>query len=104
MKQYVTDLQGLYNEIVEAKKFDVQLSILFDRAAEYARLHLHARKIAGCNGLGEIDNLLDEFRKLIYEIIRYCGKRKYIDDLAIYTIDVSDKEIEKLGAELGEYL
>ncbi len=104
MKQDVSDLESLYNEMIETRKFDAELSCLCDRAAEYARLHLRARKIAGCNGLGEIDNLLDEFRKKIYEIIRYCGKRKYIDGLAIYTIEVSDKELEKLGAELGEFL
>jgi len=98
------DLANLYNEILEAKKFDAELSILCDRAAEYARLHLYARKITGCNGLGEIENLLDEFRQMIYEIIKYCGKKNYIDDLAIFTIDLTDKELEKLGAELGEFL
>ena len=100
----MTDLANLYNEILEAKKSDAELSILCDRAAEYARLHLYARKITGCNSLGEIENLLDEFRQMIYEIIKYCGKKNYIDDLAIFTIDLTDKELEKLGAELGEFL
>ncbi len=104
MKQDVMGLAGLYNEIIETRKFDTELSVLCDRAAEYARLHLHARKITGCNGLGEIDNLLDEFRRMIYEIVRYSGRRKYIDSLAIYTVDVSDREFEKLAAELGEFL
>jgi hypothetical protein len=100
----MTDLANLYHEILEAKKSDAELSVLCDRAAAYARLHLYARKITGCNGLGEIENLLDEFRQMIYEIIKYCGKKNYIDDLAIFTIDVTDKELEKLGAELGEFL
>jgi hypothetical protein len=100
----MTDLMGLYSEILKAAKIDAQLSILCDRAAEYARLHLYARKINGCNGLGEIENLLDEFRKMMYEIIRYCGKKKYIDDLAIYNLEVTDEDLTKLGAELGEYL
>lgn len=98
------DLESLYNEILEAKKIDAELAILCDKAAEYARLHLYARKITGCNSLGEIENLLDEFRRMIFEIIRYCGKRNYIDNLAIYTMDVTDKELEKLGADLGEFL
>ncbi len=104
MKAHVTDLEGLYSEIIEAKKFDPELSMLYDKAAEYARLHLRARKTSGCNGLGEMDNLLDEFREMNYKIIRYCRRKKYIDDLAIYTIDMSDKELEKVGAELGEFL
>ena len=98
------DLESLYNEILESRRFDAELSILCDRAAEYARLHLYARKITGCNSLGEIENLLDEFRRMIFEIIRYCGKRNYIDNLAIYYIDVTDKELEELGADMGEFL
>lgn len=104
MNQDIMSLEGLYNEIITVIEFDAELSILHSRAAEYARLHLHARKSSGCNSMGEIEHLLDEFRQMIYEIIRYCGQKKYIDDLAIYSIDVSDKEIEKLGAELGEFL
>lgn len=95
---------NLYSEILKATKADAQLAILCDRAAEYARLHLYARKITGCNSLGEIENLLDEFRNMIYEIIRYCAKKKYIDDLAIYSIDASDEELTRLGADLGEFL
>jgi len=98
------DLESLYNEILEAKKFDAELSILCHKAAEYARLHLYARKINGCNSLGEIEHLLDEFRRMIFEIIRYCGGKNYIDNFAIYTVEVTDKELEKLGADLGEFL
>ncbi len=98
------DLESLYNEILEAKKFDAELSVLCHKAAEYARLHLYARKISGCNSLGEIEHLLDEFRRMIFEIISYCGKKNYIDNLAIYSFDVTDKELEKLGADLGEFL
>ncbi len=100
----MTDLQTLYNEILEATKCDAELSAICYGAAEYARLHLHARKTNGCNSLGEIEHLLDEFRKMIYEIMRYCGKKGYIDDLAIFTVDVTDEELTKLGAELGEFL
>ena len=98
------DLESLYNEILEAEKSDAELSILCYKAAEYARLHLYQRKINGCNSLGEIEQLLDEFRRMIVEIIRYCGGRNYIDRLAIYTVAVTDKELEKLGADLGEFL
>lgn len=68
--------------------------------AEYARVYLRAKKAKGCNGLGEIENLLDEFRKMVYEVMRYCSTKKYIDDLAIYTIDVTDEELEKLSKYL----
>jgi hypothetical protein len=36
----MNDLRSLHNEILEAKKFDAELSLLCDRAAEYARPHL----------------------------------------------------------------
>src|SRR5512144_1756232 len=93
------DLESLYNEILEAKESDSELSILCYEVAEYAPLHLYQRKINGCNSLGEIEHLLDEFRRMIVGIIRYCGERNYIDNLAIYTVDITDKDLEKLGAD-----
>lgn len=95
---------SLYSEILEATKVDPDLCILCQRAAEYARLHLYVRKISRCNSLGEVENLLDEFRKMIYEIMRYCRRKRYIDDLAIFTVDVTDDELVRLGADLGEFL
>ncbi len=100
----MTDLMSLYCEIQKAAKEDAQLSILCVRAAEYARLYLYARKISGCNGLGEIENLLDEFRKMIYEILRYCGKKDYIDEFAIYNVNTTDEELTRLVADIGEFL
>lgn len=100
----MTDLIALYDEMLKVTKVDAQLAALCARAAEYARLHLYARKITGCNGLGEIENLLDEFRCMIYETMRYCSEKKYIDELAIYTVEMNDEELTRLGAELGEYL
>lgn len=96
----MTDLTSLCVEIMEARKFDADLSLLCDRAVEYARVYIHAKKLKGCNGLGEMENLLDEFRKMLYKILRYCGKKKYIDDLAIYDIEVTEQEIEKLSTHL----
>ncbi len=103
-RECVVDLKSLYSEIVEATKVDAELSILCHRAAEYARLHLYMRKTSGCNSLGEIEHLLDEFRKKIYEIIRYCGKKGHVDNTAIYTIEMTDEELTRLGDELGEFL
>ncbi len=100
----MNDLESLYNEILEATKFDAELSDLCYKAAEYARLHLYARKIHGCNSLGEMEHLLDEFKRMIFDVIRYCGGKNYIDSLAIYTVDITDKDLEKLGADLGEFL
>ncbi len=98
------DLESLYSEILEAEKSDAELSRLCHKAAEYARLHLYARKIKGCNSLGEIEHLLEEFRRMIFEVIRYCGGKNYIDNLALYTVDITDNDLEKLGADLGEFL
>ncbi len=92
----MTDLADLYSEILQATKTDAQLSILCSRAAEYARLHLYARKISRCNSLGEIENLLDEFRKMLYEILRYCREREYVESMVIYEVDLSDEELTKL--------
>ena len=100
----MADIISLYSEILDATKVDADLCILCRTAAEYARLHLYVRKISRCNSLGEIENLLDEFRKLIYEIMGYCRRKRYIDDLAIFTIDVTDEELTRLGNDLGEFL
>lgn len=85
---------------IMAKRFDTKLSVLCDRAADYARLYLRAKKEKGCNGLGEKETLLDEFRRMLQEIMHYSGRKKYIDHLLIYEIDVTDEEIEKLSMHL----
>jgi len=96
----MSDLTRLCDEIKALAKFDVDLSFRCDKAEEYARIYLQAKKAKGCNGLGELETLLDEFKKMIYEVVGYCRKRKYIDDLAIYAIEVTNAEIEKLSMHL----
>jgi hypothetical protein len=96
----MADLRSLCGEIMAAKRFDAKLSVLCDRAADYARVYLRVKKEKGCNGLGERETLLDEFRRMLHEIMRYSRKKRYIDGLAIYDIEVTDEEIEKLSVHL----
>jgi hypothetical protein len=96
----MADLKSLCGEIMEAKRFDRKLSVLCDRAADYARVYLRAKKEKGCNGLGGRETLLDEFRKMLHEIMRYSSNKKYIDGLLIYEIEVTDEEIDKLSVHL----
>jgi hypothetical protein len=41
---------------------------------------------------------------MIFEIIGCCGKKNYIDHIAVYTMEITDKDLEEPGAEPGEFL
>ncbi len=95
----MSDLQSFCHFVIKTKGSDAGLSLLCYRTAGYARAYLSARKIRGCDGLGALDSLLDEFRGILYEMIRYCRKKEYIDP-AIYNITVTDEELAKFSIQL----
>ncbi|MFI5294641.1 MAG: hypothetical protein ACHQ0Y_06390 [Thermodesulfovibrionales bacterium] len=61
----------------ELSKSDAALLKLLGKAREYADLYLIAKKRQkGCDGLGEMTNLKDEFREAIEELLEYCRQQK----------------------------
>jgi hypothetical protein len=75
--------------ISEKARSDARLTALLSRAGEYAEIYLLAkRRQKGCDGMGEVATLKEEFRVIVDEIIGYCkGENDLPRDFA-YDIDL----------------
>ena len=75
---------------------DTQLARLFDKVREYAELYLIAKqRQKGCDGMGEVATLKDEFIYSMDKIILHCKAKKYISEDASYEIDSIVRDICK---------
>lgn len=75
---------------------DAQLAWLFERVQEYAELYLIARqRQKGCDGMGEVATLKDEFIYSMDKIILYCKEKGYISGDFSYEIDSIVRDICK---------
>jgi len=74
---------------------DPQLAQLFERVQEYAELYLIAKqRQKGCDGMGEVATLKDEFIYSLNKIINYCKEKGYIENI-IYDLDLMAMDIIK---------
>jgi hypothetical protein len=79
---------------------DTQLARLFDRVKEYAELYLIAKqRQKGCNGMGEVATLKDEFIYSLNEMIRYSKEKGYLSGDVSYTIDLIARDICEMQSE-----
>jgi hypothetical protein len=75
---------------------DAQLARLFERVREYAELYLIAKqRQKGCDGMGEVTTLKDEFIYSLNEIINYCKEKGYLSGEILYEIDSIARDICK---------
>lgn len=82
--------------ILNAAKSDVQLAMLLEKVREYAQVYLLAKqRQKGCDEMGEVATLKDEFSGSLEEMIVYCKKKKYIPDDFRYDIELITEEIFK---------
>jgi len=87
---------NLLSTIAEHSKSDEQLLKLLNMASEYAEIYLLAKKRQkGCDGLGEMANLQDEFRGALDEMIEYCKGKGYIGNNISCDIDLIANEVLK---------
>lgn len=67
---------------------DARLAQLFERLQEYAELYLIAKqRQKGCDGMGEVATLKDEFIYYLNGMIRYCKENGYLSGEISYEID-----------------
>lgn len=79
---------------------DTQLARLFERVQEYAELYLIAKqRQKGCDGMGEVATLKDEFIYSMNEMINYCKEKRYLSDDISYEIDSIAREIMRIKSE-----
>jgi len=79
---------------------DAQLARLFERVRENAELYLIAKqRQKGCDEMGEVATLKDEFIYSLNEIIRYCKEKGYLSGDTSYEIDSIARDICEIQPE-----
>ena len=50
----------------------------------------------GCDGMGELATMKEEFRDVVDKVIQYITEKKYISEVMPYDIDSIADEIERV--------
>jgi hypothetical protein len=78
----------MLEQIFETARSDGRLAELLGIAREYAQIYVLARqRQKGCNGMGELVTLKEEFRDIVDKMIQYCKEKKYISEVISYDVD-----------------
>ncbi len=86
----------MFNTIHRASKSDSELARLLDEVKEFAQVYVLARqRQKGCDGMGELATMKEEFRDVVDKVIQYCKEKKYISEVISYDIDSIADEIVK---------
>jgi hypothetical protein len=73
---------------------DAQLARLFERVQEYAELYVIAKqRQKGCDGMGEVATLKDEFIYSLDRTVRHCKEKGYLSGDVSYDIDSTARYI-----------
>ena len=87
----------MFNIIQQATKSDIQLAKLLAEAREFAQVYVLARhRQKGCDGMGELATMKEEFRDVVDKVIQYSQEKKYISQNISYDIDSVADELERL--------
>ena len=79
---------NIVQDIQRLAQGDAQLARLFERVREYAELYSIAKqRQKGCDGMGEVATLKDEFIYSMNGMIRYCKEKGYFSGDIKYAID-----------------
>lgn len=79
---------SIIQDIQRFARDDARLAGLFDRVQEYAQLYSIAKqRQKGCDGMGEVATLKDEFIYSLNEMIRYRKEKGYLAEDVSCEID-----------------
>jgi len=88
---------SIIRDIQDLKKDDTHLTRLFERVREYAELYLIAKqRQKGCDGMGEVATLKDEFIYSLNEMMQYCKEKGYLSEDISYEIDSIVRDIGEI--------
>ena len=86
----------MFNTIQQESRSDIHLAKLLDEARDFARVYLLARqRQRGCDGMGDLATLKEEFRDVVNKVIQYSQEKKHISEDISYDIDSIAEEIVK---------
>lgn len=84
--------------ILKKTESDPKLERLFEQTAEYARLYLMAKeRQKGCDGLGSVAMIKEEFREMLDELLKYCSASKIIQEEYSVDLDAIAKKMDSVG-------
>jgi hypothetical protein len=90
----------MISAIYKASKSDARLAELLENVQEYTHLYLIAKqRQKGCDGMGEVAMLKEEFIYYMNEMIRYCREKGYLSGDITYEIDSIAYDICEIKAE-----
>ena len=86
----------MFNTIKQESQSDIHLVKLLAEARDFAQVYLLARqRQRGCDGMGDLATLKEEFRDVVNKVIQYSQEKKYISEDISYDIDSIAEEIVK---------
>jgi NTP pyrophosphatase (non-canonical NTP hydrolase) len=86
----------MIKKIIKAAQTDPGLVRLLGEAREYASVYELARqRQKGCDGMGELATMKEEFRDVVDKVIQYSKEKKYISQELSCDIDSIADEIVK---------
>lgn len=87
----------MFAVISELSRSDNRLLKLLETAREYADIYLIAKKRQkGCDGMGELAMVSEEFRELLDDLMNYCKGKEYLSGDIHYDIDSVADELSGL--------
>lgn len=82
--------------VLKYAESDSELKRLLGKAQEYADIYLMAKnRQKGCDGMGELATMKEEFRDVVDKVIQYSQEKKYASQDVSYDIDSIADEIVK---------
>jgi hypothetical protein len=90
----------MIKSIFKASKSDAQLAKFLGKVREYAQVYaLARRRQKGCDGMGELAMLKEEFQDSLQELIRDCRVGHYLPDEPHLDIDLLADELMRITVD-----
>ena len=90
-----------FDVVKDRVKSDRQLYAMLSAASEYAEIYILAKqRQKGCDGMGELATMKEEFRDVVDKVIAYCMETEYISEVTAYDIDLIADEIKGLSTDV----
>jgi hypothetical protein len=87
----------MINRISTTAQSDPKLARLLDDVREYALVYALARlRQKGCDGMGELATVKEEFRDMIDKLMKYCLEQKLIPAVGPYDMDSLADEMQRI--------
>ena len=89
--------------ISDREKSDAGLRQLLGTAREYADIYLLAKKRQkGCDGMGELAMVREEFKDTLYDLTDYCKRKGWLPGDIEYNIDSMADELTDVTLQISD--